>query len=167
MHIAILSDTHDHIGNLEKVVAHIRGSVDAVFHLGDWCAPFMPPLLATLNVPVYACFGNNDEDQAGMVQNGGSQFTWTPLWQEFGTAELGGKKIAFCHYPRLGELLAKTGEYDAVFHGHTHVARNEKVGETLLLNPGAVCGIQKGKYGIASYAVYDAERNVAEVIEIP
>jgi hypothetical protein len=47
------------------------------------------------------------------------------------------------------------------------------VGKTLLLNPGAVCGITAGvyfgetdKHEPASYAIYDTKTNSAEIIEI-
>jgi uncharacterized protein len=164
MKIAVLSDSHDHVENLRMVVTEIKGKVEAVIFCGDFCAPFMPAVLKELNLPVYACPGNNDEDQIGQVLRGGDNFHWTPLANEYGEVELDGKKIAFCHYPKLGELLAGTGDYDAVFYGHTHDHRNEKVGNTLLVNPGAVCGIQKGKYGVASYAIYDTSTNTAEII---
>lgn len=163
MKIAILSDSHDHVENLRKVVNDIKGNIEAAIFCGDFCAPFMPPVLAELNIPIYACPGNNDEDQIGQVLKGGENFQWTPLAAEFGEVELGGKKIAFCHYPKLGELLSKSGEYDAVFYGHTHEQLNVMNGNTLLVNPGAICGIQKGKYGVASYAIYNTDTNSAEI----
>lgn len=137
-----------------------------MIYCGDFCSPFVPPKLASVGVPIYACLGNNDEDQIGLFKKGGKLFEWTFLAQEFGTVVLGKRRIAFCHYPELAEFLAKSGKYDAVFHGHTHVSRNEKHGKSLLLNPGAICGIQKGKSGTPSYAIYDTKTNSAEVIEI-
>jgi len=166
MYIAILSDTHDNIWNLEKVLTSLKQNVDAMIFCGDFCAPFIPPKLASLSIPIYACLGNNDEDQIGLLKQGGEMFKWTFLAQEHGEVDLDGRKIAFCHYPKLGELLAKSGEYDAVFHGHTHNSRNEIFGKTLLVNPGAVCGIQNGKPGIASYAIYNTKTNSAKIKEI-
>ena len=166
MKIAILSDVHDNIWNLKKALDELKGQVDAVIFCGDYCAPFIPPKIAKLKVHVYSCLGNNDEDQICQLQTGGELFSWTPLADEFGKVELDGKKIAFCHYPKLAELLAKSEAYDAVFHGHTHSSRNEKHGKTLLLNPGAVCGIQNGKEGKASFAIYDTKTNSAVITEI-
>lgn len=166
MQIAVLSDIHDNIWNLEKVLHAINGKVESIICLGDFCAPFITPKIAALNVPIYACLGNNDEDQIGLLKMGGEMFKWTFLAEEYGQIELGSKKLAYCHYPKLGELLAKTGNYDAVFHGHTHNAVIEKNGRTLLVNPGAICGIQKGKPGEASYAIYNTETNTAEILEI-
>lgn len=166
MKIAILSDIHDHIWNLDKVIAQISGKVEALIFCGDLCAGFSALRLAKLNVPSYACLGNNDEDHINNQNYSGKNFSWIPLTQEYGKITLNDRQIAFCHYPKLAELLAKTGEYDAVFHGHTHFSRHETHGKTLLLNPGAVCGIQKGNPGIASYALYDTKSNSAKIITL-
>ena len=80
--------------------------------------------------------------------------------------QIDGKKIAINHYPYIGERLAQSGQYDAVFHGHTHLVRNEKVGKTLLVNPGPVCGFKNGKDVPATYAIYDTESNSAEIVQI-
>jgi uncharacterized protein len=164
MKIAILSDIHDHIQNLEKALEQIKGKVETIICLGDFCAPFSVAMIAEANIPVHAVLGNNDGDQIGLQKLGGDVFHWTPLLKEFGEVELDGRKIAFNHYPKLGELLARTGDYDAVFHGHSHVLRNEYFGKSLLVNPGSVCGIQRLGQGRASYAIYDTESNSAEII---
>ncbi len=166
MRIAILSDIHDNIWNLTKTIKLLQNNVDTVVCCGDFCTPFIPPYLTKLKVPIYACLGNNDEDHIGLFKTGGELFNWTHLSKEYGQAELGGKKIAFCHYPKLAELLAQEGAFDAVFHGHTHFSRIEKYNKTILVNPGAICGIQKGKAGIASYAIYDTSTNTAEIYKI-
>ena len=160
MKIAILSDTHDHIWNLQKALQLIKEQrCQAIIHCGDFCSPFIPPHLISLKLPVYACFGNNDEDQGMMIERSQGKVRFWPLGEEFAEVELDGKKIAFCHYPKLGELLAKTGDYHAVFHGHTHEAYQKKVGKTLLANPGSVCGIISGKSAPASFGIYDTVNN--------
>jgi len=174
MQIAVLSDIHDNIWNLEKVINQIKNHVGAVIFCGDFCAPFVASYFANLGTSVYASLGNNDQDQLGILKWGGKTFHLTALWEEYGKAKFDGKKIAFCHYPKLGELLAKTGEFDAVFYGHTHQTKNEKYTKTLLLNPGAVCGINprailgigNEKPGIPSYGLYDTKTNSAKIIQI-
>lgn len=169
MKIAVLSDTHDHLDNLNKALSDIKKrKVKAIVFCGDLISPFTTGVLANANLPTYAVLGNNDEDHIGMMKKGGNKFTWFHLSQEYGEVKLDGKKIAFCHYPKLGELLARSREYDAVFYGHTHDVDNKKVGKTLLLNPGAVCGINfdKGAYDKATYAIYDTSKNFANIIEI-
>ena len=116
MKIAVLSDIHDHLTGLEKVLEEIKDKdIETIIFCGDMISPFTTGILAKANLPTYACLGNNDEDNIGMMKKGGDKFTWFHLSQEYGEVELDGKKIAFCHYPKLGELLAKSGEYDVVF----------------------------------------------------
>lgn len=164
MKILVLSDIHDHVDNLRKVMGEVDQKVEAVVFCGDMCAPFTAGILGEIGLPIYACLGNNDEDHLAMSKKGGSAFNWVNLSREYSEIEFEERKIAFNHYPKLGELLAKSGEYDAVFYGHTHEIRNEMFENTLLVNSGAVCGIQGGKYGVASYALYDTEVNKAEII---
>ncbi|MBI3443463.1 YfcE family phosphodiesterase [Candidatus Woesebacteria bacterium] len=167
MKIAVLSDIHDHIWNLEKAKKIIRkDECEAVIFCGDMSAPFTTEILTQTNLPTYAVWGNVDEDHWAMVQKGGENFFAAPLSQEFNEKELDVKKIAFCHYPMLGKLLAETGYYDAVFHGHTHRQYQKWLGKTLLANPGAVCGIVSGKPGLASFMIYDTTKNSVQLIEL-
>lgn len=163
MKIAVLSDSHDHIWNLKKVLENIRGKVEMIVHCGDVIAPFTANLLGSVGLPTYVCLGNNDEDHLLMKEQAGENVIWVPIGREYGEIEVSGRKIAFTHYPKLAELLAKQEDYDAIFYGHTHIVDKRYFGKTLLLNPGAVCGIQSGKPGKASYAIYDTEKNDAEV----
>jgi hypothetical protein len=168
MKIAVLSDIHDHIDKLKAALTSMNAKgAETIIFCGDMVSPFTTAQLAKANLPTYAVLGNNDEDQIGMMKKG-ANITWFHLSQEYGSIEIGGRKIAFCHYPRLAELLARSGEYNAVFYGHTHIAKNEMIGNTLLLNPGAVCGInfETEAYGTASIAIYDTTLNSAEVITI-
>jgi len=151
---------------MQKLVDSIDDSIETAIFCGDAVAPFMSSYFKELNIPVYACLGNNDEDHIGLLKMGGENVHWTNLSQEYGEVELGGKKIAFCHYPKLGELLAGTGDYDLVCHGHTHVVRSEFISSTLLCNPGSVCGIKVGRPIQASYAVYDTSKNAIEITNI-
>ncbi len=166
MTVLVLSDIHDDIDRLERILADTKDTAEAIIFCGDLCAPFTAAMLAESGKPVHAVFGNCDEDQAFIIRRSEGAIDWTPIGLEFATIELGGRRIAVNHYPKLGGLLAASGDYDAVFHGHTHEARNETVGKTLLVNPGAVCGIERGKRGTASYALYDTETNTARIVEL-
>lgn len=167
MKVAVLSDIHDHIWNLEKAKKIIKkeGS-GAVIFCGDMCAPFTTSLLSETGLPTYTVWGNVDEDHWAMVQKGGENLIAVSLAQEFHEVELNERKIAFCHYPMLGKLLAETRYYDAVFHGHTHIEYHKMVGNTLLANPGAVCGIVKGREGLASFMIYDTDNNNVQLIKL-
>jgi hypothetical protein len=167
MKIAVLSDIHDNIWNLEKAISQVKEKkCEALIFCGDMCAPFTAKLLSELKLPIQAVWGNADEDHWAIVKEGGEDFSAFPLMQEFGEEEIEGRKIAFCHYPKLGELLAGTNHYDAVFHGHSHRQYYKKVGKTLLANPGAVCGIIGGKPGLASFMIYNTDDNSTELVKI-
>lgn len=166
MKVLVFSDTHDHVDRVEQMITEVKDKVEAAIFCGDLCAPFTAAQLLQLDMPIYAVFGNVDLDQGYIIERSEGKIDWDALGHEYKELELDGRTIAFNHYPKLAELQAQMGEYDAVFHGHTHVVRNEKVSETLLLNPGAVCGIQNGKYGVSSYAIYDTKTNTAEIFEL-
>ncbi len=70
MKIAIMSDTHDHIANLRSAFTEIRKhGAEAIIHCGDFVSPFMVEELASLGLPVYGVFGNNDGDRVKLVKN--------------------------------------------------------------------------------------------------
>ncbi|MEJ2150393.1 MAG: metallophosphoesterase family protein [Chloroflexota bacterium] len=60
------------------------------------------------------------------------------------TMELDGKRIAVCHGDDLAQLdeFIHSGIYHYVLHGHTHRRRDEMVGQTRVINPGALGGRQ-------------------------
>lgn len=167
MKVAILSDIHDNIWNLEKVLSDLkRRKVEVIIFCGDFCAPSTFKNLAQINLPVHAIFGNVDGAAFQLVALALTQFRNVTFYgyqgEHFGEIEFNGRRIAFCHEPKFAKGLACLGEYDAVFYGHTHQASKQRVNKTLLLNPGAVMG----KSGKCTYALYDIVTNKAKFIEI-
>lgn len=152
MRIAVLSDIHDNIWNLEKA---LKQTADATVLLccGDLCSPFTLKMLAEgFAGPVHIVFGNNDGDVSLMytvAERLGNVTFHKPIAQ----LELGGKRIAVAHYPELGEALALCGKYDAVFSGHNHTSDVTRLGSTLWANPGEVMG----RFGKPSLGIYDTE----------
>jgi len=78
---------------------------------------------------------------------------------DYGDVELEGKKIAFTHNQHFAKKLAESSRYDIVFYGHTHTPWEEKIGNTILLNPGEIAG----QFGRASFAIYDLKNMKAEL----
>jgi putative phosphoesterase len=56
--------------------------------------------------------------------------------------ESGGVAISIIHgkEEQIVTALAKSGQYDVVIRGHTHIPEVKKVHSTLLINPGEACG---------------------------
>ncbi len=150
MIIAILSDAHDNIWNLEKVLPRLQ-QAGMMIYCGDLCAPFSLQMLVDgFAKPIHCVLGNNDGD-ALLIGRIAAKAGNVTLYQGMGHIEVEGKRIAFAHYPNIGGALARSGQYDVVFHGHTHRRVIETVGQTLSVNPGEVMG----RYGEPSYGLYD------------
>lgn len=158
MLVAVLSDSHDHIGNLRRalVLATERGAA-ALLHCGDLVAPFMLRELAAFPGPVHLAFGNNDGDVL-LLSQVASGLPNVSLHGPVGQLELAGARLAFTHTPEVARVLAASGVFAAVFFGHTHAAHTERLHECLLLNPGDVMG----KDGAPSFALYDTDTRSAE-----
>ncbi len=150
MRIAVLSDIHDNIWNLQRLLSELK-DVGLLIFCGDLCAPFTLDMMAEgFAGPVHVTFGNNDGDVFLLTRIAGKHPNVT-LASPFGEVEVDGQRLAFVHYPQFGEGLAALGRYDAVFYGHSHQAEARTVGRTVLANPGEVMG----RFGQSRYGIYD------------
>jgi putative phosphoesterase len=80
--------------------------------------------------------------------------------------KLSGREIAVYHsHDKLVlRALILSGQYDAIFTGHTHEVRNEVISSTLVLNPGSTCFAAKSNLlEKSSVAVYDTGSNTAKL----
>jgi uncharacterized protein len=120
--IFVLADTHN---RLPKIVKEMAKDADEIWHLGDVCAETVLDELRPIGPPVVVVRGNCD-----------SNSEW-PLVIDF---VRGGLKFRLQHLPpdRLPE------DIDVLLHAHTHVPRNERGGDVLLLNPGCVTRPNRG-----------------------
>jgi putative phosphoesterase len=158
MRIGVLSDIHDNIWNLERALARLEGT-DVLLCCGDLCAPFsLKQIQDAFPGPIHVVLGNNDGDPLLLAQIA-SQRQGVTLYQPLVELELDGKKIAVAHYPQIGRALAGSGQYDAVFSGHTHRSRMQQLSATLWANPGEVMG----RFGEPSFGVYDTATGKLEV----
>lgn len=154
MKIAIFSDSHDNVSNLQIALdqANALGS-KALLFLGDFCAPFSLKQIAESFVgPIHAVFGNNDGDPFLLSQIA-SGFDHVQLHGQYVELELGGRKIALNHYPEIAKRIAQSGEFDAVFSGHDHLKYLHQFGETVWANPGEIMG----RFGEPSFGIYDTK----------
>ncbi len=132
--IGIISDTHDNVESTMKAIAFFKEKkVEFVIHLGDVVAP--PTLMKFEGLKMYFVRGNNDGELVGLKKTAesiGAEFV-----EDILELTHKGKKIAATHYPDKAEELANTNQYDYVLYGHDHKQRNEKIGKTRIINPGA------------------------------
>ncbi len=154
MRVAILADLHDNIWKLDTALDHIRvASAQVLIFCGDFCAPFsLAAIIEGFPAPIHAVLGNNDGDVLLLAQLASSAGR-VQLHEPWGKVTLGGKKMAFAHYPEIAQGLARSGEYDLVFFGHTHRYEQSELEGALFLNPGEVMG----RFGEPSWVLYDTE----------
>ena len=136
MLIGIVSDTHDDLAAVEAAVSLFeREGVDAVVHCGDFVAPFsVTPFDA--DFAFHAVRGNNDGEWA--VESTVEEFG--TYHGEAGRLSFDGVAVAVTHGTSdlVVDALVDCGDYDYVFHGHTHAHGVEERGGTVRVNPGGL-----------------------------
>jgi uncharacterized protein len=159
MRIGVVSDTHGQVRLTQNAVRMLESlQVERVFHCGDVGSAAVVELFSTW--PTHFVFGNVDDE---FVIHEAIRAAGQSCHERFGHIELAGRRIAFLHGDD-GALLTKTvagGEWDLVCHGHTHVARQQWLGRTLVLNPGAV--YRANPHSIACVELPEVEATIIEI----
>ena len=157
MRIGIVSDTHNNIKNVKKVIELFNISrVEKVIHTGDITQPKVLTQFKDLQAPLYGVFGNNDQERAGLEQEieaRGFYFQDPPLllnWKE--------RDIIVVHDPL--EFEGHLRGQDLAIHGHTHRYRKEQIDGTLFFNPGESAGMMEGRNAIG---IVDLKTMSAEI----
>lgn len=125
MKLVIFSDIHGHREVLERILS-FNPDADYFISLGD----SELPLQYLLDLDIVAIKGNYPRD-AGFAYES--------------ELEVNGKRIYMTHghkygvHRQLKKLLKKGFQdgYDIVLYGHTHIAKVDKAGNLLLMNPGS------------------------------
>lgn len=138
MRLALISDSHDNWSALQTAVAEAsRASCEALFFAGDLVNPEGVEVLAEFSGPVHMIIGNNEfeideiwaaaEESENVIYHG-----------EACDIARSGLRIFMHHYPQIARQKAQTGTYDLCIYGHRHTFRDDKIGKTRLLSPGAI-----------------------------
>lgn len=138
MKIALVSDSHDNWSALKTAVETAsEAGCDVLFFAGDLVRPQGVSVLAEFAGPVHMVIGNNE-------------FEIDEIWAEAEasdnviyhgeTCDIArvGRRIFMHHYPDVVLKAARTGKYDLCIHGHLHTLRDEMIGRTRVLSPGAI-----------------------------
>jgi putative phosphoesterase len=159
--IGIVSDTHEDVRMITKAVALFKARAPAmVIHCGDIISP--PVLERFAGLPLRLVFGNNDGERSGLKKKC-RELDFAEIDDTL-TFEFAGKKFFVNHgtSARIIDEAAATQLYDYVLHGHTHEMRNESVGRTRIINPGALFSAES-----YSIAFLTPETGEVEFVEIP
>lgn len=159
MHIGVFSDVHDNLPKLRVALNVFReNGVAVLVFCGDFCSPIPAREMGIFDGEIHCVFGNGDGDPFTIAKVS-LEFPNLKLHGQHADLEIFGHRIAVTHYPLYGQALARTGDYRAVFSGHTHIMHEERFGQCLWLNPGEVMGWK----GRPACAVYNTETHAATV----
>lgn len=157
MLVGIVSDTHDRLPMIDAALSLFeRRRVEAVIHPGDFVAPFAVRRLLQYAGPLYATYGNNDGERAGLVELM-PQVQDGPL-----LVDLSGRSVLIHHSVDLckREELYRA---DIIVTGHTHEVDKRFENGKFFLNPGECCGWVTGR---CTVAILDTDGPSAEVCEL-
>jgi hypothetical protein len=149
MKVGLISDTHGDVARTTRAAELFRAAgVQAVLHAGDVGSEAVLDELRALDVPVHAVVGNTDY---GLD---------LPAFFE---AELGGKRFAIAHGHDTARLknAIRGGRHDYVITGHTHEQRDDCMGKTRVINPGAIFRSSR-----PSVAVLDTDTDELKFVEL-
>ena len=143
MRIGIVSDTHNNLKNVKKIVELFNDAgVERVIHTGDITQAKTIEALGQLQMPVFGVYGNNDLERDTLepaIHAQNFTFVEPPLnliWAD--------RQIIVVHDPLEfdGEL---NDDHELALHGHTHRYRLENLGhQTTVFNPGECAGHMQG-----------------------
>jgi putative phosphoesterase len=151
MLLGVVSDTHGHVAYAREAVRMLESlAVETVLHCGDIGSPEIVPLFRAW--PTHFVFGNVDYDVRPL--RAAIEAAGQTCHERFGDFELAGVRIALLHSDDAAAFREAThsGRYGLVCYGHTHVAKQERRGGTLVLNPGAL---------------YRAPRHTIAIVDLP
>lgn len=156
--VGIVSDTHDNEDAvLDAVEILMARGVEDLIHCGDVTSASTLELFRGFRLRV--CLGNNDvaREISGAAERIGGAYA------ERLDVTIGGKRFFVAHGDREAPLdkALKSGDFDYVLYGHTHLRDDRKIGRTRLVNPGAL--YRAAKY---TFAVLDLAKGALESVEL-
>jgi putative phosphoesterase len=138
MILGVVSDTHDNVSAVERIVETFEDEgIATAIHCGDYIAPPALRLFDTDGFELHGVLGNNDGEVDGL--NATFEAMDAELHGRFADLTLDGARFAVLHGEDKDEVdaLAESDAYDYVLYGHYHVKEKRDVDGTTVVNPGA------------------------------
>lgn len=155
MRIAVVSDTHNNLRNVQRIVELLNAAdVARVVHTGDITQARTLELLARLHAPLVGVYGNNDEREA--IAPVAARYAMRLVDGSL-SFEAAGRRVGVIHDPyQIDDALL---DHDLVLHGHNHRLVLERRGGALLFNPGECAGMLAGHnaVGVVDLAKLEVE----------
>ncbi len=157
MKIAIISDIHDNLTNLNKCLDWCKeNGIEVLICCGDITNLETVSFMASnFKKDIYLVKGN-----CGLFQdNEIAQFNNINYLGRFGCIELSGRKIGICHEPFFISKVKELGDCDIIFYGHTHKPWINDDNKVIEVNPGTLGGV----FQRATFSFYDTKLNKLEL----
>ena len=163
MKIAIISDIHDNLANLEKCLNWCsKNSIAELICCGDVTNSETLKFLSNkFNNKIHLVKGNAeiyDEKEIKKYDN-------IKYYGRVGHFVIDNKKIGICHEPYLiKQVGTRRGaspheKCDIIFYGHTHKPWIEKKNNATIVNPGTLGSV----FSKATFAVFNSANNEIEL----
>lgn len=161
MKIAIISDSHDNVYNIEKFLSWTeKNGIEMIIHCGDLTAAsileneFGPKFKG----PFHFVHGNVADREEN--ENVAKRFPQMTCHGDEGNLNIDGQRIGFCHFPDQANMMAESDDYDIVFYGHDHRPWMKTLTNGCqLIDPGTLAGL----FNKATFTYYDTELNNLEL----
>ena len=159
MRIGVVSDTHNHLRNVEQIVTLFNNAgVERVVHTGDITQPKTLVALGKLEMPLVGVYGNNDLEREALetaIADQAFGIIDPPLRLEWA-----GRVLSVVHDP-LDINASMLSECDYVLHGHNHLHVHEQRDDCWVFNPGECAGMMSGLNAIG---IVDLETAATELV---
>jgi hypothetical protein len=169
--VGLLSDSHGRAPTTQRAISLlIEQQVEVILHLGDIGTLEVIDALVEridsdgrLEPPVHMVFGNCDWDSTSLGRY--AEQLGVHVHDPAGRLEIEDRTIVFQH-GHLDSIMrqALAEEVDYLCHGHTHRPGTERVGNTLIINPGAL--FRAADYTVATLEVETAQVSFYSVRDI-
>ncbi len=141
MRIGLMSDSHGKTRRFRAALELLAArDVEAIVHCGDICCLESLRLLAGTGIPTWLVAGNMDRHLLHELE-ALAQGTSVTYWYSTVEVPLGDDTHLVAthgHNEGLLEELIRGQRFPYVCHGHTHRARDERIGDVRVICPGAI-----------------------------
>jgi uncharacterized protein len=163
MKIAIISDIHDNIPNLDKALNYIKQTnIDKIICCGDFGSEeTLAYLSKNYNGIVRAVLGNADEEHMEFCDVE-DKFANIKLAEYESSFLIDGKQVLVVHAPSRYESYLANEDLGYIFYGHTHKPWQEVKSGKMILNPGNISNFRYSP----TFAIWETESDKFELIQL-
>jgi putative phosphoesterase len=140
--IAVISDTHANLRRTQTALGMLSGTnIAALLHCGDVCSTEVLDMIddfcGEAGIHAHAVLGNCDLWDRSFADYAGDNVT---VHGRFADLTLGDHRVCIIHGDDSGKMTDTifSDEFGYLFTGHTHVAKDDTIRSTRVINPGAL-----------------------------